>query len=111
MNDAMSRRTFLSGTLGTAAAVAGPVIRAGAAAPPSERLRIAVIGCGNRGRQLIPVFRKFADVEIAVVCDVNGQSLDRAHAMLEKKSDRQRDYRKILDRKDIDAVVIATTEH
>lgn len=70
-----------------------------------------MIGCGRRGRQIIPVFHKFNDVDIPVICDVNGQSLDRAHAMLERKPERVRDYREILDRKDIDAVVIATNEH
>jgi predicted dehydrogenase len=59
----------------------------------------------------MPVFRRFSDVEIPVICDVNGQSLDEAYELLGRKPNRERDYRKILDRKDIDAVVIATTEH
>jgi len=112
MNAAISRRKFLSATAGAAAiGLAGPAVRADGKTAASERLRLAVIGCGNRGRQLIPVFQTFNDVDIAVICDVNGQSMDRAYALLGRKPERERDYRKILDRKDIDAVVIATTEH
>lgn len=107
------RREFLGAGAGVVVAgMAGSVVRAAdGKAPPSERVRLAVIGCGGRGRQLIPVFRRFNDVDIPVICDVNGESLDRAHAMLDKKPDRVCDYREILERKDIDAVVIATTEH
>jgi predicted dehydrogenase len=112
MTEAVSRRTFLSGGAGAAAVgLASPAVRADGKAPANERLRLGVIGCGRRGRQLIPVFHKFDDVEIPVICDVNGQSMDEAHKLLGEKPERVRDYRKILERKDIDAVVIATTEH
>jgi predicted dehydrogenase len=112
MSTALSRRKFLSASAGAAAVgLAGPALRADDKAAASERVRLAVIGCGGRGLQLIPVFRRFNDVDIPVVCDVNGQSMDRAWAMLERKPEREKDYRKVLDRKDIDAVVIATTEH
>jgi predicted dehydrogenase len=77
----------------------------------NERVRLGFIGCGRRGRQLIPVFRQFDDVDIPVICDVNGKSMDEAYELLARRADRERDYRKILDRRDIDAVVIATTEH
>lgn len=113
MTNAISRRKFLSATA-AAAAVAGltsPAVRADGKGAVSERVRLGFIGCGRRGRQLISVFERFDDVDIAVICDVNGQSLDEAHEILERKPERQRDYRKILDRKDIDAVVIATNEH
>jgi len=111
MTTALSRRQFLSATVkaATVAGLASTAVRAHA--PIRDRLRLGLIGCGRRGRQLIPVFQKFADVEIAAICDVNGQSMDQAHERLDRKPAREPDYRSILDRQDIDAVVIATTEH
>jgi predicted dehydrogenase len=112
MNVSRSRREFLSATAGAAAvALTSPAIRADGKGAVHERLRLGFIGCGRRGRQLMPVFRGFSDVEIPVICDVNGKSMDEAYEILGRKPERERDYRKILDRKDIDAVVIATTEH
>jgi hypothetical protein len=108
----LARREFLSATAGVAAAgLTSLAVRADGRTAVNERVRLGFIGCGRRGRQLIPVFRGFNDVEIAVICDVNGKSMDEAYESLGRKPDRERDYRKILDRKDIDAVVIATTEH
>jgi predicted dehydrogenase len=109
----LSRREFLSATAGAVGVVgfAHPAVRAGDKDAASERVRLGLIGCGRRGRQLIRVFSKFNDVDMPVICDVNGKSMDEAHELLGRKPDRERDYRKILDRKDIDAVVIATTEH
>ncbi|MHB8901487.1 MAG: Gfo/Idh/MocA family protein [Thermoguttaceae bacterium] len=108
----VSRRKFLSATAAVAAAgLAGTVVRADGKGAASERVRLGIIGCGRRGRQLIPVFRSFSDVEISVICDVNGKSMDQAHELLGGKPEREGDYRKILDREDIDAVVLATTEH
>jgi len=112
MTAAVSRREFLSTTAGAAAVgLTSPVVRADGKAAVNERVRLGFIGCGRRGRQLIPVFHKFSDVDIRVLCDVNGKSMDEAHDLLGRKPERERDYRRILDRKDIDAVVIATTEH
>lgn len=112
MTAPVSRREFLSATAGAAAVgLTSPVVRADSKAAVNERVRLGFIGCGRRGRQLMPVFRKFDDVDIRVICDVNGKSMDEAYALLGRKPERERDYRKILDRKDIDAVVIATTEH
>jgi len=112
MQSAVSRRTFLSVTAGTAAAgVACPAVRAGEKQAASERLRLGLIGCGRRGRQLAPVFGRFPDVDIPVICDVDGKSMDEAYELLGRKPDRARNYRKVLDRRDVDAVVIASTEH
>ena len=119
MTPTPSRREFLSAAAGAATVgLASPAVRtdAGIAMQPrsvavNEHLRLGLIGCGRRGRQLLSVFGKFDDVDIPVICDVNGKNLDEASKRLRRKPDLERDYRKILDRNDIDAVVIATTEH
>jgi predicted dehydrogenase len=114
MNASCTRRTFLSTGLGMAALAAGEQhanALAAAAAVPSERVRIAFIGCGTRGQQLLKVFAAFHDVQIVALCDVNGERLGQAQALLGGKPDRLNDYRKVLDRKDVDAVVVASPLH
>ncbi|MHB8955878.1 MAG: Gfo/Idh/MocA family protein [Pirellulaceae bacterium] len=112
MSNAVPRRVFLSAAAAAATAgLTGPTVPANGKGLIRERVRLAFIGCGRRGRQLIPVFRQFPDVDIPVICDVNGKSMDEAYELLGGKPEREREYRKILDRQDIDAVVIATTEH
>jgi predicted dehydrogenase len=117
----LRRRQFLLRSLAVLGGTAGaPAIASaflqGGAAPPSERLRLAWIGCGGRGRRLCRIFDAFADVDIAAVCDVNAPRMDQARAELgdtarAQQPEKVADYRRLLDRRDIDAVVIATCEH
>jgi predicted dehydrogenase len=115
-----SRRTFLKCLSGTTAAVAAsPFIiprhtlaQDGTTAAPSEKVIAAVIGVGNRGPADIGALAGFGDVEVAGVCDVE---LTRARRSAERLGlDEKRiyqDYRPLLDRKDIDAVVVASPDH
>ena len=64
----ISRRTFVQGL--PAAAVLAPTILASGKSLPSNRVRIGLIGCGGRGRELLNVFRQFPDVEVPVIADV-----------------------------------------
>ncbi|MCE5251072.1 Gfo/Idh/MocA family oxidoreductase [bacterium] len=96
----------------------------------NDRIRMGFIGVGNRGSQLLSSFMKNRDVEIAALCDVYepytlrdrskvcGRFLDelgeRIPAMGETfsgKVERYKDFRRLIDRKDIDAVCIATPDH
>lgn len=110
----MDRREFVK----TAAIVtsAGAAISASARAAPSDRVRLGFIGSGGRGRSLMKIFSAFPDVEIPVICDVIEPRMDLAMKELAavprpQRPERVVEYRRILDRKDIDAVVIATTQH
>ena len=121
----MSRRRFLE--MGAAAAtVAGLPGRAIAA--PSDRIRVGFIGVGNRGDQLLDAFAAQPDVEIAALCDVYEPYLQRSPAAIHPRYQamgrvprmrvgvaasvpRERDFRRLLERKDIDAVCIATPDH
>ncbi len=100
----LSRRSF------TSALAAAPAALAAAANPvvlPDERVRIGAIGVGGRGRGITQNAARYGDV--VAVADVDSQ---RAGVSAEKyKADAVEDYRTILDRKDIDAVVIATPDH
>ena len=108
-----SRRTFLAATAGFAGF---PVLRAAGQPPPSERVRLGFIGCGGRAKQIMPMFLSSPDVEIVAVSDVIEPRMDEARKLLERGSRPQRpdaviEHERILERKDVDAVVIATTQH
>jgi hypothetical protein len=78
---------------------------------PSSRLNLAFIGVGGRGRANLRQMASGDTDNIAVLCDVNGQYLEKAAADF-PKARKFRDFRKLYDEaKDIDAVVVSTTEH
>ena len=78
----------------------------------NDRIRLGFIGVANRGGQLLNAFLKHDDMEVAALCDVQGSTLDRANQKwCDGKADTYKDFRKLIDRKDIDAVVIATPDH
>src|SRR5688500_16651504 len=113
------RRTVLK-TVGTAAGVAlgfPHIISSNVLAGPNraganERLTVALIGVGGMGNYHLGDMRermKKGEVNIAAVCDVDDTHLAAALTGLE--ADAYRDYRYILERKDIDAVIISTPDH
>jgi predicted dehydrogenase len=79
--------------------------------PPSERIVLGFIGVGGMGTGLINTFKQFPDVEIKAVCDVYEPHLRRAQSAAGGSADAFSDFRKLLDRKDLHAVVIATPDH
>ncbi len=94
----------------------GPLLlRRSSAAVPSEQVRLGLIGCGNRRKQLIPAFLASPDAQIVAICDVAEGRLQAAKQLVQEQNrpapELYGDYQKILDRRDIDAVVIATPEH
>jgi len=114
------RRSFLKAAASAAsAAVLAPTIipssalgRNGVAAP-SERVIVGGIGIGNRGTYDLGCFLEQPDVEFAAVCDIKeARRLGVKHIADEKYGNDRcamyRDFRELLDRKDIDAVLIAT---
>jgi predicted dehydrogenase len=106
----IDRRTFL-GAAG-ALALSGQLARS---SPASERLRLGVIGVRGRGGELASEFAKRADCEVVALCDIDDASFARPVPNVEKiagKAPRvEKDFRKLLDDKGIDAVVNATPDH
>src|SRR6478609_9092444 len=85
-------------------------------AAPSDRVRLGFIGVGNRGGQNLGSFLKMLDrVDIVALCDVDSShladQLKRVEGLTKKKCAAFGDYRKLLDSKDIDAVVVSTPDH
>lgn len=75
----------------------------------NDRIVVGVIGAGNRGNLLMDQIPQPG--QIAAVADCFLQRAEEAAARRRKSWDVYQDYRKILDRKDIDAVIVATTDH
>ena len=107
-----SRRHFLGDTgLGLVAPsfITANTLGATGDRPPSDRVVAALIGCGGRGTGLTSI-NGDPRCTIGAVCDVDQQRL----AALKKRigqCDAYQDFRHVLDRKDIDAVLIATPDH
>ncbi len=101
------RRSFLKAT----AAIGAGLFLGEAPASPfsrSQKLRIAVIGCGGRGGGNL---QSVSSQHIAALCDVNQTNLDRASAD-HRDAFTTKDFRRIFDRaSEFDAVVVSTCEH
>jgi len=97
---------------------------------PNDKIRVGFIGIGNRGTQVMDLFRAEPDCEVAALCDVYQPYLDRDYSKVNPRIKeligdkvpkmgenfpasvkKYTDYRKLLDDKSIDAVMIATPDH
>ena len=113
MKGRLTRRKFLarssSGAL-VASLGAFPAIQA-LEAP--QKVRLGFIGTGGRGQHHIQEFKtRMADeIEIVALCDVDKSHLDAAAGIVGGSVRKESDFRKVLDSKDVDAVVIATPDH
>lgn len=110
----LTRREFLRSSgavaaLASAGVAPGPAARAQVTA--SEKITLGFIGVAGRGRHLMDRFTAQADVEVAAVCDVYDAHLRVAVDKTGGKAAGYSDFRKLLERRDIDAVVIATPPH
>lgn len=100
------RRSFLKTSTGAAAAVFMSGLPS--SAQSTDKLRIAVIGCGGRGGSNL---KGVSSEHIAVLCDVDANNLDKAAAMF-PQARKERDFRRVFDRaSEFDAVVVSTCEH
>jgi len=109
MDSRMTRRNFTKSVAAAGLmAAGGPALGALGA---NDRIRLGIIGVGNRGDQLIDAFKPHADAEFAAICDVYDPYMGFAKQKVGGDPFTTKDYRKLLERKDIDAVLIATPDH
>src|SRR5439155_115612 len=73
--------------------------------------QVGCVGVGNRGDQLLDALRTHDDCDIVALCDVYKPYLKAAREKVGDRADTYSDYRKLLERKDLNAVVIATPDH
>jgi myo-inositol 2-dehydrogenase / D-chiro-inositol 1-dehydrogenase len=117
MKTPFSRRQFIRTA---AASVALPWIIPSSvlgAAAPSNRINIGFIGLGTHGTEwnLMDYLKRY-DARVVMVCDVDGHRMRRAKNLVDARYDNEdcamsKDFRDVLGRKDIDAVMISTPDH
>ncbi|MCI0740895.1 MAG: Gfo/Idh/MocA family oxidoreductase [Gemmataceae bacterium] len=109
--ETLSRRSFLQST---AAAGAASALALPASAQPvgaNERLNIGLIGTGGRCRHLMQSLAKVPNTRMMALCDVYEPHLDQARKLADPKATAYRDYRRLLENKEIHAVLIASPDH
>lgn len=95
--------SVLAGTLPWINILRAEPLRAG-----SGDINIGVIGVGGRGKFLLDRLKKIPGVNVVAVCDDYDPNYRKALEITDNKAKGYKDYRKLLDQKDVDAVVIAT---
>ena len=115
-----TRRTFLSRTglaVGAASVASGLWTNTSRvrAAGANEKIRVGLIGSGSMGRGDLATFFRYPEVDCPVIVDVDDAMSGEGVAMVEKekgnKPEAFRDFRKVIDRKDVDAWLVATPDH
>ena len=116
----MNRRQFISTSAGVAALGAAskaallsprPLEASPRAVPPSDRVRFASIGTGVEGCVILQAALACPGTEVVAVWDLYDGRQTAAREYARKDIFTTKDYRAILDRKDVDAVLIATPDH
>jgi len=119
IGNGMSRRSFFKQATGLTAAVGFPTIipattlgsKAQGIPPASEQIRIGCIGLRNQGTGNLKALVK----NVVALCDVDRNVLAAAQALVQKQTGRTcaayGDYRRLLESKDVDAVVVTTPDH
>ena len=120
----ISRRSFLKSSLSVSTVavggaslftLTGPTVR-GNVVGANERVRLSIAGAGGRGTDLASnMFGKIDDVQIVTVVDADTRRMGASAEQIEKKCGQRpvpvQDYRKMLEDKNIDAVVVASCNH
>src|SRR2546430_9564576 len=96
----MQRRIFLLSAAATQSRILGA----------NDRLRAGIVGAGGRGRYLIGQFKE-AGTDVGAVCDIYEPNLQAGLKEASTGAKSFRDYRKLLDDKSIEAVIVATPDH
>jgi predicted dehydrogenase len=130
MSSRVSRRDFSRAAVATVAAgtIAAPAA-AGRALGANDRVTVGCIGVGNRGVQVLNAFCAQRDAQVVALCDVYEPYLQGRYDRIDPRFkdlgkrvptrqpdfggpvERVKDFRRLLDRKHVDAVIVATPDH
>lgn len=119
MSQSVSRRNFMRLGAGLVAAGAATKVTllepqwlmASGAVPSSDTVRFASIGTGVRGCELLKASLRVPGAECVAVCDLYDGRHVAARESVQKQVPSTRNYKEILERKDVDAVIVAVTDH
>jgi predicted dehydrogenase len=113
-----SRRDFLKNTALTAAGIgiAPAISGAFTACAPSDRINVGLIGCNGMGFANLNAFLDHPNVECLALCDIDENVLNRRAGDVEKKRGAKpaslyKDWRRVIDNKDINLVIVGTPDH
>ena len=108
----LTRRNFLRAS---AAGVAASSAAAAARVKANDKVHVALIGCGGMGIGDLATFLLYPEVECGLVCDIDDNHIAKAVELVEGKRGRKpkttKDWRRVIDRKDLDAVLVVTPDH
>jgi predicted dehydrogenase len=113
----MDRRDFLKTasalavTIGVGSSLSQAQVQSTKQVSANEKIILGFIGLGGRGFANMAECMKYPDVEVGAVCDVYEKRLQEGVAYTNGKAKAYKDFRKLLEQKDIDAVVISTPPH
>ncbi len=112
--DSQSRRQFLRSSVSAVAApyiISATALGANGIPAPSDRIQLGIIGVNGMGRANLANCSQHADVEVTAVCDVFKARRDEVLELHKDSAKGYHDYRELLARSDVDAVIIATPPH
>ena len=105
----MKRRDFIvKGSLASSAALYAPTVLGYGTFSANETINIGVIGTGDRGGGLIPFINQIPNMQVVACCDIIPFRLSSGLSKVEGKAKGYSDYKKMLEDKDVDAVLVAT---
>ncbi len=83
---------------------------------PSDKVKVALIGCRSMGYADLSAFLDYPETECVALCDVDDEWLDKRAADVEKRTGKKvphlyKDWRRVIDNKDVDVVIIGTPDH
>jgi predicted dehydrogenase len=115
----LRRREFLGTSAAVAAGLAVPFALADdkKKVSASDKIRVALIGCGGMGNANLHDFMRVPDFEIVGLCDVDSRRIADTMKHVERsgrptaKVKTEKDFRKVVDRNDVDAVIVGTPDH
>ena len=118
----MNRRNFLqksavsAASLGLAPLIGNAYNSIYAQNAPSNKVKVALIGCRSQGYANLNTFLDYPEVECVALCDVDDEWLNKRADDVLKKTGKKvpnlyKDWRRVIDNKDVDAVIVGTPDH